>query len=184
MKKKYLCNLTELLDMFNIFACFMSKFKILHIVRHGKALQDYQYIQDVDRPLIEKGILNNITIARQLRAQYPAPGLIISSHAARALQTAHIFAGAMGYPHARVQVNENLYSNGEKETYNILERLPDDLDSVMVVGHNPDLTCVAHRLAQCYYPIPTSGVVTICFETDRWSETGKAKIKCTRLFEK
>ena len=158
--------------------------KILHIVRHGKALQDYQYIQDVDRPLIEKGILNNITIARQLRAQYPAPGLIISSHAARALQTAHIFASVMGYPHARVQVNENLYLDGENETYSILEKLSDELDSVMVVGHNLDLTCVAKRFAECRYPIPTSGVVTIHFETDRWNDVGKAKTKSSSFFEK
>ena len=157
--------------------------KILHIVRHGKALQDYNYIQDDDRPLIEKGILNNINIARQLGAQYPAPGLIISSHAARALHTAHIFARVMGYPHERVQVNENLYLDGENETYNILKKLPDELDSVMFVGHNPDVTCVVHRLAECYQTIPTSGVVTIRFETDRWDEIGKAKVKSSYLFE-
>jgi len=158
--------------------------KILHIVRHGKALQDYHCIQDVDRPLIENGILNNITIARQLHAQYPAPGLIISSYAARALHTAHIFAGVMGYPHAQVQVNENLYMSGENETYNILKRLSDDLDSVMIVGHNPDLTSVAYRLADCYHSIPTSGVVSVCFETSRWNEFDKAKVKSCCFFDK
>ena len=158
--------------------------KILHIVRHGKALQDYSYIQDDDRPLIEKGILNNISIARQLRVQYPAPGLIISSYAARALHTAHIFARVMGYPHERVQVNEKLYSDGETETYHILENLPDNLDSVMIVGHNPDVTSVANKFTECYRPLPTSGVVTICFETDRWSGIGKAKVKSAYFIEK
>ena len=156
--------------------------KILHIVRHGKALQDYQYIQDVDRPLIEKGILNNINVATQLRTQYPAPGLIISSHAARALHTAHIFAGVMGYPHAQVQVNENLYSDGESETYRILKQLPDELDSVMIVGHNPDLTSVAYRLGECRRSLPTSGVVTIRFETELWKGVGKAKVKSSCSF--
>ena len=158
--------------------------KILHIVRHGKALQDYMYIQDDDRPLIEKGILNCITIAGQLRAKYSVPGLIISSHAARALHTAHIFARVMGYPHERVQVNEKLYSDGENVTYSILKNLPDELDSVMIVGHNPDVTFIANQLAKCCHSLPTSGVVTICFNTDRWSEIGRAKVKSSYLFEK
>ena len=148
--------------------------KILHIVRHGKALQDYRYIHDYDRPLIEKGIVNNMAMAKQLLAQYPAPDLIISSHAARTLHTAHIFAQVMGYPHARVQVNERLYLCGEDEASGIIECLPDEIESVMLVGHNPGLTYLAYTYARRGIDsIPTSGVVTIRFKTNRWSEIGK-----------
>ena len=157
--------------------------KILHIVRHGKALQDCYAVRDDDRPLIEKGILKSISIAKQLRAQYPAPELIISSHATRALHTAHIFARTTGYPHERVQVNEKLYLHGENETYHILKNLPNELDSVMIVGHNPDVTFLANQLAGCFVnPLPTSGVVTICFETDQWSETDRVKAKCACIY--
>lgn len=150
--------------------------KTLHIVRHGKALQDGQYIRDYDRPLIEKGIVNSVAMARQLSAKYPVPDLIISSHAARALHTAHIFAQATGYPHDRVQVNTKLYLDGEREAGNILEGLPDEIETVMIVGHNPDVTCIAGIYAgRGIEPIPTSGVVTIRFRTNRWSEISKAK---------
>jgi len=159
--------------------------KILHIVRHGKALQDYRSIGDDDRPLIEKGILNNLSIARQLRTQYAAPALIVSSHAARALHTAHNFARAMGYPHERVQVNEKLYSDGENEVYRILKTLPDELESVMIVGHNPDVTFLASSLSKKnIYSFPTSGVITIRFETDRWSEIDNSKSTYTVLINK
>jgi len=152
--------------------------KTLHIVRHGKALQDYRSIRDDDRPLIEKGIINNTFVAKQLYMQHVTPGLIISSHAARALHTAHIFARMMHYPHERVQVNENLYLNGENETYSILKSLPDELETVMIVGHNPDVTFLANRLAKCIISsISTSGVVTISFETNRWSEIYNSTIK-------
>jgi len=147
--------------------------KTLHIVRHGKALQDYRFIRDDDRPLIEKGIMNNEEMAKQLYVQYPAPDLIISSHATRALQTAHIFARVMGYPHNRVQVNENLYMEGENEIHIILKNLTDEINSVMIVGHNPDVTYLAHTyIRQHIDTIPTSGVVTIRFATDRWSRIG------------
>ena len=154
--------------------------KTVHIVRHGKAVQDCFSIRDDDRPLIEKGIVNNITNAKKLHSLYPAPELIISSHAARALHTAHIFARVTGYPLHRVQVNENLYADGEIEMDYILKSLPDEIDSVMIVGHNPDVTLVAYHLAGSYIdPLATSGVVSICFETDRWSEIGNAKAKHT-----
>ena len=151
--------------------------KTIHIVRHGKASQNFLYINDDDRPLTEKGILNNIQVAKQFIAQCSVPDLIISSYAARALHTAHIFARVTGYPHDKVQANEDLYLHGDKETYNILENLSDDIDSVMIVGHNPDLTYVANRFGAHIDEIRTSGIVTVSFETDRWSEIKKAKTK-------
>ena len=159
------------------------KFKTIHIVRHGKALQDYHFIHDYDRPLIEKGIINNEAAAKQLHVQFAAPDRIISSHAARALHTAHIFARVMGYPHDSIQVNEKLYSDGEKEIHRILENLPDEMESVMVVGHNPDVTHVASSCAglQGIGSIPTSGVVTIRFETDQWSQIREAKKKLFKV---
>jgi len=154
--------------------------KILHIVRHGKALQDYRCLQDFDRPLIEKGIVNNEAAARQLHAQYATPDLIISSHAARALHTAHIFARVMGYPHDRVQVNENLYMEGEKAIHDIIKSLPDEIEGVMIVGHNPDVTFLANTYAgRMISHISTSGIVSICFDTDKWNQIGNAKKKCS-----
>ena len=159
----------------------MQKDKIVHVVRHGKALQDYIYISDDDRPLIEKGILNNILVAKKLFAKYHVPDLIVSSYAARALHTAHIFAREMGYPHEKVQVSEDLYLHGDKESYNILSNLSDDINSVMIVGHNPDMTYLANRFCARICEISTSGVVTICFDTKRWSEIENVKTECSFL---
>jgi phosphohistidine phosphatase len=150
--------------------------KTLHIVRHGKALQDYHSIRDYDRPLIEKGIVNSENAAKQLYAQYPAPDLIISSHAVRALHTAHIFFFLLGYPHNRVQVNEKLYMEGEKKILDVIKNLPHEIRSVMIVGHNPDLSYLAYTCAGGQYTdIPTSGVVTVRYETKSWIQTGSMK---------
>ena len=156
--------------------------KILHIVRHGKALQDYHSLQDYDRPLIEKGIINSISIAGQLREKYATPGLIISSFAARALHTAHIFARIMDYPHERVQACKNLYMDGENEIISIMECLPDELDSVMIVGHNPDVSFLAVAYGCILVSIPTSGVVTISFKAERWSDISKSNVTQIQKF--
>ena len=151
--------------------------KTIHIVRHGKALQNFQYINDDDRPLTEKGICSNILVAKKFQEQFSVPDLIISSYAARALHTAHIFARTTGYPHEKVHANKNLYLHGDNETYNILANLPEKVDSVMIVGHNPDLTYVANKFGAQIDGICTSGVVSINFETDRWSEIENATAK-------
>ena len=153
--------------------------KIVHIVRHGKALQDFQQISDDDRPLIEKGILNNIKVAEKLSAQYPAPEMIVSSYAARALHTAHIFARVMNYPHDEVLATRSLYLRGDKEVYDILEDLPDKLNSIMIVGHNPDLTYVVNTYGVHINNLPTSGAVSIRFETESWRQISKAKATYT-----
>ena len=157
------------------------KNKTLHIVRHGKALQDYSYIQDDDRPLVEKGIINNIVVAKKFITLYSVPELIISSYAARALQTAHIFARTMNYPHNKIIACEELYLRGDKETYDILVNLNDVVRSVMVVGHNPDLIFLANRFAARINDLSTSSVVTISFETKRWIDIEKVKTKCSVL---
>ncbi len=160
-------------------------YKILHIVRHGKALQDYQSIDDIDRPLIEKGILYSITAANQLRKKYSVPDLIISSPAARALHTAHIFARILGYPSEKVSVNDALYLHGEDAALDILYALPDQITDVMIVAHNPDMTYLSDMFIRPRINIlPTSSVVSVRFDTDRWSALHDAKTTGEAYFPK
>ena len=144
--------------------------KVIHIVRHGKALQDAYEIYDNERPLTVRGILNNIVVAGKVRAVYQKPELIISSFAARALHTAHIFASEMGYSHEKVIVNEKLYFCGDKEIFNIFRNLPQSANSVMIVGHNPDLTSVVNKLSVPIVNMSTSSTVTLTFDTDNWDD--------------
>ena len=151
-----------------------SKIKTLHIVRHGKALQDYLRIDDIDRPLIEKGIHNNIAVATRLVDKYAIPDIIISSPAARALHTAHIFARVMGFPPEKVTAYEKLYFKGE-EALEILCEISDEIESAMIVGHNPDVTYLAGSFTRSLTDsLPTSGVATIRFETEQWCNISRS----------
>lgn len=164
-----------------MFKSFNPK-KILHIIRHGKALQDYRQISDIDRPLVEKGILNNITMATRLKKKNAIPELIISSPAARALHTAHIFARVWGYPSARIRVNDDLYMQGEDAILDALYALSDDIRSVAVVAHNPDLTYLADYFVRGMTDsLPTSGVVSVYFDTDQWNLIHHAAAKSDQI---
>ena len=158
--------------------------KTLHIVRHGKALQDAYHIDDYDRPLTEKGVLNSILVAKRFISQYAVPDMITTSHAARAMHTAHIFAREMNYPHDCLYVDEDLYFKGTDVIYSALEDLPENINSVMIVGHNPDLTYLANKFGAQINEISTSGVVTVCFDTDDWSKIDSASTRCLYLDKK
>ncbi len=56
--------------------------------------------------------------------------------------------------------------------------MSDDLESLMMVGHNPTFTYFANKfLDKSIDNLPTSGVVCIEFETDKWEEVISAEKK-------
>ena len=158
--------------------------KTIHIVRHGKAVQDTVDIDDYDRPLTEKGIINSISVAQKFAAQHATPDVIISSHAARALHTAHIFARENKYPAENVLVSEKIYFRGFENIIGIITSIPDNINSIMIVGHNPDLTNLAINLGAQINELSTSAVVTICFKTDSWSKVCTASTSYSSIDKK
>lgn len=159
--------------------------KFIHIVRHGKALQEYKVIADIDRPLVEAGIYNSIVMANRFKTNYVLPELIISSPAARALHTAHIFARILKYPSKDVQVADALYMHGKNAALDILYGLSNNIHSVMLVAHNPDFTDLANEFIRPMIDsIPTSGIVTVCCETGKWEQIHQHVKDCTVDFPK
>ena len=48
---------------------------------------------------------------------------------------------------------------------------------VMLFGHNPEFTDLAHRLSSGIIDMPTSAVVEFNFDTNAWSDVGEVKPK-------
>lgn len=142
--------------------------KTLYIVRHAKSSWEYN-VPDDERPLLQKGIKRTNKIAAYLQKKNIKPDLIISSHAVRALDTAKIIAEAIGYPEEKISVSSQVYHGGTDQLYDELFKLPDDIQSVMLFGHNPTFTSFAnHFLNKKIEWLPTSAVVSIAFKTDTW----------------
>jgi len=149
----------------------MKQNKILHVVRHAKSSWDYDGIADIDRTLKSKGIRSAYEISRKMKLSQQLPQLIISSPAIRALHTAVIFARVLEFPLKKLEINNILYESSAEKIIELIRNSPDDLTSVMIFGHNPDLTdLVNHYLKQPLTDIPTSGAVTLKFKTTSWKE--------------
>ena len=92
-----------------------------------------------------------------LQEQQFAPGLILSSPAQRAKQTAAAVAEAMGLDAEQIQFDKDLYLAGRATLLNILRKIPDTMDSVLLVAHNPGLDDLVDWLAPEPPPLSDSG---------------------------
>jgi len=152
--------------------------KTLYIVRHAKASWDFPELPDIERPIIEKGIYNTKKIVIELNKRKVVVDLIISSHAKRALETAKIIATGIYYPIEKIETSKGIY---EVDMYNILDiisEVDDDIKSLMIFGHNPTFTHIANYfLPEEIEILPTSSVVSIEFEMNKWTDIKQAKHK-------
>ena len=146
----------------------MKKSKQLFIVRHGKSSWDYD-VEDLDRPLKERGINDAHKMAEKMAESNMIPQLIISSHANRALHTASIFARQLNYPFSSLLINKIIYDGDENDILELIRELDDSVSSVMVFGHNPMSTDLANIfLKEKLDKLPTVGIASISFNTDSW----------------
>jgi phosphohistidine phosphatase len=110
----------------------------LYVLRHAKSSWDDPDLPDRLRPLAGRGRKTVRALERHMRATGIAPALVLCSPAARAVQTWEGVASGLPAGTA-VDVDDALYGANAHGLLERLRRLPPDIDSVLVVGHNPGL---------------------------------------------
>jgi len=145
--------------------------KTLLIVRHAKSSWENPSLSDHDRPLLPVGIKKTKRIVKFLKEKQVKPDLLLSSSALRAFETAKIIAQGINYSEDQIIKEPNLYHASSDEIYSELYGLRDDINSVMIFGHNPTLTYfVNYFVDPTIENLPTSGVVSINFNCDKWGQ--------------
>jgi len=147
--------------------------KIVYIVRHGKSSWENAYIPDRFRKLIPEGEARTLKIAKYLRTKFVNPELIITSSAVRAQETAKLLAKELHFPLDQININEAFYKAVKEDIMETLKTLPDEVTSVMIVGHNPTFTNLVNSFLEPEKQIsklPTSAVAAFRFKTYHWEE--------------
>ena len=153
--------------------------KSLFLVRHAKSSWDDARLSDFDRPLNERGEKDAPRMGELLKKRGTEPDLIYSSPALRALTTAKIIGGVLGYPENKIQTDRQLYHSDEERLLTFLRNIPDSNNGIMLFGHNPGLTEFANELfKESIGNIPTAGIVTGQLIINSWKE---AKPGCGKL---
>ena len=150
--------------------------KTIYIVRHAKSSWDFPHLSDHERPLLEKGKKRTRLINEYLIQHHIHVDLIISSHAVRAHETAKIIARAIGYPPESIRLDRMIYHANAERVIDQFYDLPESVNSIMLVGHNPTFTNFANMfLDEKIDWLPTSGLVCVEFDTDQWEKVPVSK---------
>jgi phosphohistidine phosphatase len=119
--------------------------RTLYLLRHAKSSWDAPALPDDQRPLAPRGRRDGKRIAEHLRRQEIEPELVLCSSAARTRETLELLRPALGG--ATVLVENELYGASSDQLLARIRLVPDEVASVLVIGHNPGLHELALALA-------------------------------------
>ena len=154
----------------------------LYIIRHGKSSWDNEELDDIDRPLADRGTRGAETMAGRLMDLGLVPRLVFSSPANRALSTAMIMTKIWKLDPASLQIRDELYMASVPEIRDVVAGAPADATSLAILGHNPAFTLYANTfLEEPLDNLPTAGVVVVTLESEDWHGIGRDHVKSTYI---
>lgn len=100
---------------------------------------------DAERELTDVGRADAADAGRWLAGQGDAPAYALVSAATRTRQTWEAVAGAAGWS-TEATYDQGLYAGGPDTVLDLVRALPDDADSLFLLGHNPTVGHLAQLL--------------------------------------
>ena len=118
----------------------------LWLLRHAKSSWDDPGANDEDRPLAPRGERAADRMGAYLEGHDVRPELVLCSSAARARQTLARVLPGLGQT-LEIRIEPGLYTFEVGVLIDRLSRIPADVSSVLLIGHNPALQDLAVRVA-------------------------------------
>ena len=165
--------------------------KHLILLRHAKSDWSDPALPDFDRPLNKRGRKAAPAMGSLLRQRGWLPDLVLCSTARRAQQTWDLASEKLG-KEVPVKSLKSLYLAPPSRLLASLEPLPDDVDRVILVAHNPGLHNLAVKLAgpgsdhaaagDLTIKYPTGALASFDLDTACWRDVRQAKSRLTGFF--
>ncbi|MFZ0219214.1 MAG: tetratricopeptide repeat protein [Candidatus Aquirickettsiella sp.] len=153
--------------------------KNLTLIRHADTHLQQFLESDEDRVITQLGHHQIEDIAKQLKEKKCLPDYLLCSPAKRAVQTAQLLCERLEIDPKFINISPVLYMG---TIQNILQSLflLNLSKQAFIIGHNPTLSCLAHRLCMITNSItlPTAGVISLSFDIISWDDllTGQGKL--------
>jgi phosphohistidine phosphatase len=121
--------------------------KTLVLLRHAKSAWSDPRLDDHERPLSRRGERAAAAMADHIVNQQPRPDLILCSTALRTRQTLAPLVKRLGAPAPPITLDKGLYLASADVLLAHLQAVPDDVATVLLIGHNDGLWRLAEALA-------------------------------------
>lgn len=161
--------------------------KTLTVLRHAKSSWDQPNTDDFDRPLNERGWKAARRIGNELKHRKAHFDLGLASPAARVRETLDGVSETYGEFAFPVRFEPRIYLADTATLLQLIGGVPDEIDALLLVGHNPGLERLVAILthddgeglrARVEHKFPTAAIATIELPVSRWAnvEPGSGKI--------
>ena len=141
----------------------------LIVLRHAKSDQYSDAPTDHDRPINPRGIRSAPLIGAKLAELGWVPQVVVSSDARRTRETWDQMERVLG-GEPRVTFTRALYLAGPPEVREALRELPPEIDTAMVIGHNPGWEEVVFELCGIRVRMTTCNAALLEVAADGWSD--------------
>ena len=142
--------------------------KTLIIMRHAKIIWDNPGLADYDRPLNKRGLRDASRMAQWLSESELIPDQVIASAACRANQTASIVTNELALE-TDIFETRDLYLSDYDTYLEQVSYLPNNVETVLVIGHNPTMESLVYLLSGESVSMPTAAIAVIQLPIDTWS---------------
>lgn len=152
--------------------------KQLLLMRHAKSSWSNPSLHDFDRTLNERGHSAADIMAIYLSNSYPLPDQIACSTAQRTRETLGYLLKTYTHP-LNVILTRKIYEAPYGAIMELVHGVSDDVQTLMIVGHNPGMEEMAFSLcgdgdAKAFetlgFKYPTAACAHLSFDVERWSD--------------
>src|SRR5882757_1193613 len=145
--------------------------KTLLLVRHAKSSWDNAQLNDMDRPLNDRGKRDAPVMAQRLIEANIKIDLFVSSPARRARNTAEIFTREFGGKGTDILFIPDLYHASLQTFKEVVSGLDEKVGSAALFSHNPGITVFVNTLTSVRLDnMPTCGIFAVTSLAATWSE--------------
>ncbi|MCW5734368.1 MAG: histidine phosphatase family protein [Enhydrobacter sp.] len=156
--------------------------KMILLLRHAKSAWGDPGLNDIDRPLNRRGERAAEVVADYIVMNAPRPDTILCSTAVRTRQTLAPLVHRLTSPAPPIALEKGLYLASENALLQRLQALPDDICTVLLIGHNEGIGELAQSLAKSgplaalgalHEKFPTGALAVIRTPDRRWCDLAR-----------
>jgi phosphohistidine phosphatase len=151
----------------------------LILFRHAKS-DHIKGIDDLDRPLAERGREASPRMGQYLKDEGLLPDLVLVSPAARTRETWDLARPPL--EPVAMRIEPRIYESPGSQLFDIVREVEADAKVLMLVGHNPGMHELATKLvghgdryafARLRQKYPTAGIAVLDFDIEGWGEVAE-----------
>jgi phosphohistidine phosphatase len=143
--------------------------KTLLLMRHAKSTWKHHDLEDHERPLNKRGKKDIILMGKLIQEKELLPQIILCSSAVRAHATAEGLTESSDYK-GKITYLDSFYLAEPHAYIEELCKLPDNVERVMVIGHNPGIEGLVQILSGQVESLSTAAIAYLVMPIQKWSD--------------